>query len=37
MSFKEYGNYEAVGLAELFLKKEVTAREFLYEAIALTA
>ena len=37
MAFKEYGNYDAVGLAELVRKKEVTARELLDEAIARTA
>src|SRR5881394_2550997 len=37
MAFKEYGNYDAVGLAELVRKKEVSARELLGEAIARTA
>src|SRR3954463_6665079 len=37
MAFKEYGNYDAVGLAELVRKKDVTARELLDEAIARTA
>src|SRR5437016_7859990 len=37
MAFKEYGNYDAVGLAELVRKKEVSARELLDEAIARTA
>src|SRR6187549_4236516 len=37
MAFKEYGEYDAVGLAELVRKKEVTARELLDEAIARTA
>src|SRR5467141_1252269 len=37
MGFKEYGNYDAVGLAELVQKKEVAARELLDEAIARTA
>ena len=37
MAFKEYGNYDAVGLAELVRKKEVSARELLAEAIARTA
>src|SRR6267142_2598660 len=37
MAFKEYGNYDAVGLAELVRKKEVAARELLDEAIARTA
>ena len=26
MAFKEFGNYDAVGLAELVRKKEVTAK-----------
>ena len=37
MAFKEYGNYDAVGLAELVRKKEVSAKELLDEAIARTA
>jgi len=37
MAFKEYGNYDAVGLAELVRKKEVTPKELLDEAIARTA
>jgi amidase len=37
MAFKEYGNYDAVGLAELVRKKQVTARELLDEAIVRTA
>src|SRR4051795_13045678 len=37
MAFKEYGNYDAVGLAELVRNKEVTANELLDEAIARTA
>src|ERR1700716_4175235 len=37
MAFKEYGNYDAVGLAELVRKKEVSARELIDEAIARTA
>jgi len=37
MGFKEFGNYDAVGLAELVRKKEVTAKELLDEAIARTA
>src|SRR6266571_1951341 len=37
MAFKEYGEYDAVGLAELVRKKEVTARELLDEATARTA
>jgi amidase len=37
MTFKEYGNYDAVGLAELVRKKQVSARELLDEAVARTA
>src|SRR6195952_2359472 len=37
MAFKEYGNYDAVGLAELVRNKQVTPRELLDEAIARTA
>jgi amidase len=37
MAFKEYGNYDAMGLAELVRKKQVTAGELLDEAIARTA
>lgn len=37
MTFKEYANYDAVGLAELVRKKEVSAGELLAEAIARTA
>ncbi|QOZ26018.1 amidase [Bradyrhizobium sp. CCBAU 51753] len=37
MSFKEYGNYDAVGLAELVRKKDVTPKELLDEAVARTA
>src|SRR4051795_2401703 len=37
MAFKEYSNYDAVGLAELVRKKEVSAKELLDEAIARTA
>src|SRR5689334_18977821 len=33
MAFKEYGNYDAVGLAELVRKKEVTGREVVDEAL----
>jgi amidase len=36
MAFKEYGNYDAVGLADLVRKKQVTARELLDEAIIRT-
>src|SRR4030095_4746919 len=37
MAFKEYGNYDAVGLAELVRKKEVSARDLLDEPLARTA
>jgi amidase/6-aminohexanoate-cyclic-dimer hydrolase len=37
MAFKEYGNYDAVGLAELVRKKRVSASELLDEALARTA
>jgi amidase len=37
MAFKEYGNYDAVGLAELVRRKQVTPNELLDEAIARTA
>src|SRR5215468_1952401 len=37
MAFKEYGSYDAVGLAELVRKKQVSPRELLDEAIARTA
>ena len=37
MAFREYGNYDGVGLAELVRKKQVTARELLDEAVARTA
>src|SRR4029078_7720598 len=37
MAFKEYGKYDAVGLAELVGKKEVTAGEVLDEATPRTA
>src|SRR5256884_8812975 len=37
MAFKEYGNCDAVGLAELVRKKQVSAKELLDEAIARTA
>jgi amidase/6-aminohexanoate-cyclic-dimer hydrolase len=36
MAFKEYGSYDAVGLAELVRKGEVTPNELLDEAIART-
>jgi amidase len=37
MAFNEYGRYDAVGLADLVRKKEVSASELLDEAIARTA
>src|SRR5882757_5101768 len=37
MAFKEYGDFDAVGLADLVRKKQVTAGELLDEAIARTA
>jgi amidase/6-aminohexanoate-cyclic-dimer hydrolase len=37
MAFREYGNYDGVGLAELVRKKQVSAAELLDEAIARTA
>src|SRR5690349_2775801 len=37
MAFKEYGNYDAVGLAELVRKKVVSPTDLLDEAIARTA
>jgi amidase len=37
MAFKEYGSYDALGLAELVRKNEVSAAELLDEAIARTA
>jgi amidase len=37
MAFKEYGSYDAVGLADLVRKKQVSASELLDEAIARTA
>src|SRR3979411_2017891 len=37
MAFREYGNYDAVGLAELVRTKQVSAGELLDEAIARTA
>ena len=37
MAFREYGKYDAVGLADLVRKKQVSARELLDEAIARTA
>ena len=37
MAFREYGNFDAIGLADLVRKKQVSARELLDEAIARTA
>ena len=37
MAFKEFGSYDAVGLADLVRKKQVTPKELLDEAIARTA
>ena len=37
MAFKEYGSYDAVGLAELVRNKEVSAAELLDEALIRTA
>jgi amidase len=37
MTFKDYGSYDAVGLADLVRKKEVSPKELLDEAIARTA
>jgi amidase len=37
MTFKEYGSYDAVGLADLVRNKDVSAKELLDEAIARTA
>jgi amidase len=37
MAFKEYGSYDAVGLADLVRRKQVSAKELLDEAIARTA
>jgi amidase/6-aminohexanoate-cyclic-dimer hydrolase len=37
MAFKEYGSYDAIGLAELVRKKQVSAAELLDEAVARTA
>ncbi len=37
MGFRDYGKYDAVGLADLVRKKEVGAKELLDEAIARTA
>jgi hypothetical protein len=37
MSFREYGNYDAIGLAGLVRSRQVSARELLDEAVARTA
>jgi amidase/6-aminohexanoate-cyclic-dimer hydrolase len=37
MTFKEYGEYDGIGLADLVRKKQVSATELLDEAIARTA
>jgi len=37
MSFKEYGNFDAIGLADLVRKKQVTPGELLDETLARTA
>src|SRR5580692_6528601 len=37
MAFREYGNYDGIGLADLVRKKQVSASELLDEAIARTA
>src|SRR5205085_11344911 len=37
MAFTDYGKYDAVGLAELVRKKQVSAAELLDEAVARTA
>ena len=37
MAFKEYGKHDAVGLADLVRRKQVSAHELLDEAIARTA
>jgi amidase len=37
MAFREYGNYDGIGLAELVRKKQVSPAELLDEAIARTA
>ena len=37
MGFKEYGQYDALGLAELVGRGEVSAEELLDEALARTA
>src|SRR5258708_30129841 len=37
MAFREYGDYDGMGLAELVRKNQVSARELLNEAVARTA
>ena len=37
MTFREYGSYDGIGLAELVRKKQVSPKELLDEAIARTA
>src|SRR6202521_498512 len=37
MAFREYGQYDGIGLADLVRRKQVSARELLDEAIARTA
>ena len=37
MAFREYGNYDGIGLADLVRQKQVSAAELLDEAIARTA
>src|SRR3954449_9099765 len=37
MAFKEFGSYDAVGLADLVRRKQVNAAELLDEALARTA
>src|SRR6266481_5333217 len=37
MAFNEYGNFDAVGLADLVRRKQVSAADLLDEAIARTA
>src|SRR5260370_28574114 len=37
MAFREYGNYDGVGVAELVRGKQITPKELLEEAVARTA
>src|SRR5580658_3422071 len=37
MAFREYGNYDGIGLADLVRRKQVSARELFDEAITRTA